>query len=261
MLVRIESSDNNRIKLVRKLQTKKGRDTEAKIVIEGVNLVSEAVAKGVRLNFIMVDEEYDAGDWLEELKADNATTVCELPTSVFNKITDAENGVGILAVIDKAAIEQDITDLPEDANVLVLDRLQDPGNIGTIIRTAVATGYSLIVAVKGTADVYSAKVLRSTAGMIFDVPIMYVDGAGELSKLVHRFGKRLVVTTVDGGKPYYEEDLKTGVALVIGNEGNGVSDEVLELADVRVTIPMRGRIESLNAAISAAILMYEAVRL
>ena len=260
MLVRIESSDNNRIKLVRKLQNKKSRDAEGKLVIEGMNLVSEAIRRNITTEFVMVSDEFNGKDFLQELKADETVLVCEVSAQVFNKITDADNGVGILAVIDKKSIEPENIDLPDESNVLVLDRLQDPGNIGTMIRTAVATGYGLIVCVKGTADVFSPKVLRATAGMIFDIPIIYVADAAELRKLMSDLGKKFVVTTVDGGKPYYEEQLKTGIALVIGNEGNGVSDEVLGLADVRVTIPMRGEIESLNAAISAAILMYEAVR-
>lgn len=261
MLVRIESSDNNRIKLVRKLQNKKARDAENKLVIEGVNLVSEAIRRGIKTDFVMVSDEFDGGQFLEDIKTDDTVLVCEISAQIFNKITDADNGVGILAVIDKSSITpEDIGTLLADANVLVLDRLQDPGNIGTMIRTAVATGYELIVCVKGTADVFSPKVLRATAGMIFDIPIVYVADAAELKAMMSQAGKRFVVTTVDGGRPYYEEDLKTGIALVIGNEGNGVSDEVLELADVRVTIPMKGEIESLNAAISAAILMYEAVR-
>lgn len=261
MLVRIESSDNSRVKLVRKLQNKKNRDAENKIVIEGINLVSEAVRRGIHPEFVMMSDAFDGGDFCEQLKMDEDILVCELDAGIFNKITDADNGVGILAVIDKKLLEpEDIMSLPAAANVLVLDRLQDPGNIGTMIRTAVATGYELIVCIKGTADVFSPKVLRATAGMIFDIPIVYVQDAAELRRLMTALDKRFVVTTVDGGRPYYEADLRTGVALVIGNEGNGVSDEVLGLADVRVTIPMKGEIESLNAAVSAAILMYEAIR-
>ncbi len=261
MLVRVESSDNNRIKLVRKLQNKKNRDAENKFVIEGINLVSEAVRRGIHPDFVMVSDVFDGGNFLQQLIDDESVTVCELPSQIFNKITDADNGVGILAVIDKKRIQlEDIESLPDDANILVLDRLQDPGNIGTMIRTAVATGYGAIVLVKGTADVYSPKVLRSTAGMIFDIPIFVAADATELRDMTTDLGKKFVVTAVEGGKPYYEEDLQHGIALIIGNEGNGVSDEIMALADVRVTIPMKGEIESLNAAISAAILMYEAIR-
>lgn len=261
MLVRIESPDNNRIKLVRKLQTKKHRDAENKFVIEGINLVSEAAARRVDIDYVLVSDEFDGGAALQAMKADEGLMVCEVPADVFNKITDAENGVGVLAVVNKKAWgAEDIAAIASDVNVLVLDRLQDPGNIGTMIRTAVAAGYGMVVALKGTADVFSPKVLRSTAGMIFDIPVVYVDGAAEVKQLMKDSGRRFVVTAVEGGRPYYEETLSKGIALVIGNEGNGVSDEMLELADVKVTIPMRGDIESLNAAVSAAILMYEAVR-
>lgn len=259
MVVRIESPDNNRIKLVRKLQTRKGRDTENKFVVEGINLVSEAFSRQIRMNFVMVSDEYD-NDKVRELEASDLL-VCRLPESIFNRITDAENGVGILAVIDRDELNTDIhSAVTEQGNILVLDRLQDPGNIGTVIRTAVAAGYEMVIAVKGTADMLSPKVLRSTAGMIFNMPFMYVNDAAELKKVLQSLNKSCVVTTVDGGHPYYEENLKEGIALVIGNEGNGVSQEVLEMADVRVTIPMKGNIESLNAAVAATILMYEAVR-
>lgn len=261
MLIRIESPDNNRIKLVRKLRNRKARDEEHLMVIEGLNLVSEALRRNIRTEFIMISDGWDC-ELADKLAEDDSVQACVVQESVFNKLTDAENGVGILAVIDRSQIElTDMSSIPEEANVLVLDRLQDPGNIGTMIRTAVAAGYGMIIAVKGTADVYSPKVLRATAGMIFDIPIVYVDDTQALADLIKVLGKRIAVTTVDGGVPYYEEDLKSGIALVIGNEGNGVSDEVLELADIRVTIPMRGEIESLNAAVSAAILMYESVRL
>ena len=261
MLVRVESSDNNRIKLVRKLQNKKNRDAENKFVIEGINLVSEAIRRNIKTEYVMVSDEFDGGELVQQLIDDASTTVCQVPGAIFDKITDADNGVGILAVIDKKTIQpEDISNLPHDANILVMDRLQDPGNIGTMIRTAVATGYGAIVLVKGTADVYSPKVLRSTAGMVFDIPIINVDSATELRKMMTSMNRKFVVTAVEGGKPYYEEDLQHGIALIIGNEGNGVSDEMMALADVKVTIPMKGEIESLNAAISAAILMYEAIR-
>ena len=261
MLLRIESPDNNRIKTVRKLAGRKARDEENKIVIEGINLVSEAVRRNIRTDFIMVSDDFNGGDFLAECINNPAMQVCEVKSAVFNRITDAENGVGILAVIDKNELGYaDMSRISDDDNILVLDRVQDPGNLGTMIRTAVAAGYSMIIAVRGTADVYSQKVLRATAGMIFDIPVKYVDNAQELRDTLKVLAKRIVVTTVDGGRPYFGENLKSGIALVIGNEGNGVSQEVLDIADVRVTIPMRGEIESLNAAVSAAILMYEAIR-
>lgn len=257
MLTRIESADNSRLKLVRKLANRKARDEEGKFVIEGFNLVEEAINKNADIDSIFVADNYDAGDFID-LCLDKGIEVCEVRSDIFEKLTDAVNGVGIIATVNKPAGIDRLADV--NSNILVLDKVQDPGNIGTMIRTAVAAGYGMIVAVKGTADVYSAKVLRATAGMIFDIPIVYVADADELLALLKRSGHRIVVTVPSGGKEYFEEDISKGIALVIGNEGNGISDEVLSIADIRVSIPMKGEIESLNAAVSAAILMYEAIR-
>ena len=145
-------------------------------------------------------------------------------------------------------------------NYIVLDRLQDPGNIGTILRTADAAGFELAVLVKGTADPYSPKVVRSAAGSLFRVPICFVDGPDELIGLVHENGKRLIATALEAEKAYYDCDLKEDAAIVIGNEGNGIDRELLKRADEIITIPMAGNTESLNAAVSAGILMYERIR-
>lgn len=259
MSVRIESEDNSRLKLVRKLSSKKHRDAEGKFVIEGINLVEEALRKNVQLDMIIISDDFNYDE--SRMKLEERAEVFIVSRSVFEKLSDAENGSGVLAVARKSkTTEEMLRELDEDANVLVLDRVQDPGNIGTMIRTSVAAGYRLIAVCKGTADIYSPKVLRATAGMVFDIPIVYADSADAMAELLRGLGKRICVTVPRGGVPYYERNLSKGIALVIGNEGNGISDELIELADEKLTIPMNGDIESLNAAVSAAILMYEAVR-
>ena len=255
MLARIESADNNKLKLVRKLANKKTRDEEGKFVVEGFNLVEEAVNKNADIDYILISDDCDASR-LANLR-NSEIPLYEVPEVLFNRLTDAENGVGVVAVVRKT---KNALCVDADKNVLVLDRVQDPGNIGTMIRTAVAAGYGSIIAIKGTADLYSAKVLRATAGMIFDIPLLCVDDAAELRAVLEQSKHRIAVTVPTGGRAYYEEYLKTGIALVIGNEGNGISQELLEIADVKLTIPMCGDIESLNAAVSAAILMYETIR-
>lgn len=265
MVIRIESPDNGRLKLVRKLRSKKGRSAEGKFVAEGINLVREILDRGIAADFILVSEGYDYST-IE--KAAGSIPVGIVPSLLFDRLTDADSGAGVLAVLDMpersggtlSGHAEAAAVLPESGNILVLDRLQDPGNIGTMIRTAVAAGYSMIIAVKGTADIYSPKVLRATAGMIFEMPVVYMQSTEEAVQLIKASGRRLAVTVPSGGAPYYKEDLRSGLALVIGNEGNGISDEMLRYADLRITLPMKGGIESLNAAVSAAILMYEAVR-
>ena len=271
MLIRIESPDNSRVRLVRKLGTRKGRTAEGKFVIEGLNLCREAVLRSLDIDFLMIPDDWETSGGISDLSGlrafteecieDSNLAVCMVPARTFSGLTDAMTGIGILAVLripesDPSQAER----LPEGVNILVLDRIQDPGNMGTMIRTAVAAGYGMIIATKGTADIYSAKVLRATAGMIFEIPFAYVRDTAELASVLKSSGRRIAVTDPAGGRPYYREDLSSNIALVIGNEGNGVSDEVMALADVRVTLPMKGSIESLNAAVSAAILMYEAVR-
>ena len=259
MSVRIESEDNSKLKLVRKLQLKKHRDAESKFVIEGINLVEEALRKNAPIDMIIVSDDFNFDESRMNL-GDRAETFT-VSRSIFEKLSNAENGSGVLAVVRKTPVTfEDLEAIDKDANVLVLDRVQDPGNIGTMIRTSVAAGYKLIAVCKGTADIYSPKVLRATAGMVFDIPVVYADDAQAMADLLKRLGKRICVTVPRGGVPYYERDMSKGIALVIGNEGNGISDELINLADEKLTIPMYGDIESLNAAVSAAILMYEAVR-
>lgn len=256
--VRIESEDNSKLKLVRKLKSKKHRDAEGKFVIEGINLLDEAVKKDIDLDFIILADDFAFDEDRLELSGENVYTVSR---GIYENLCDAENGSGILAVAKKDCAKSiEDVNISDDTNVLVLDRVQDPGNIGTMIRTAVAAGYGAIAICKGTADIYSPKVLRATAGMLFGIPIVYAEDASDLMSMMKRIGKRVCVSVPRDGKPYYERDLSKGIALVIGNEGNGISDELIEMADERLTIPMKGGVESLNAAVSAAILMYEAAR-
>lgn len=261
MLTKITSADNSRVKLVRKLSTRKGRLEERAFTAEGRNLVEEILHRNIKPRFILVSDKCSDEEILRDAVQSDDIMVCELPEKIFAKLTDAEHGIGMLAVVDTPETGASALDsLDADDNILVLDRIQDPGNMGTLIRTSVAAGYKAIIASKGTADIYSNKVLRATVGTVFEIPVIYAKGQSELISLLKGSGKRIAVTEVDKGVPYYETDLSKGIALVIGNEGAGVSDELIELADIRVTIPMKGHIESLNAAVAAAILMYESVR-
>jgi TrmH family RNA methyltransferase len=268
MLIRIESSDNGRLRTVRKLNTRRGRargsdGDKQRFVAEGINLVSEVIRSGLCIEFIMASDKWldERGALIEECIDSDSITVCEVPEMLFERVTDAGSGVGVLAVVSMDRQDRTLLDeLDPDDNILVLDRIQDPGNMGTLIRTAVAAGYRLIVASKGTVDHLSPKVLRATAGMVFDIPVIYAEDEDDLLEMLDRSGCRTVVTVPSGGRAYYEEDLSRGIALIIGNEGNGASERIISSADIRVTLPMRGSIESLNAAVAAAILMYEAVR-
>lgn len=148
----------------------------------------------------------------------------------------------------------------EATNIIVLDRLQDPGNIGTILRTADAAGYMGAILMKGTADIYSPKIARAAAGSLFRLPVLLVDTPEHAIQILKDHKKKIIGTTPNCDSYYYDVDMKKDVALIIGNEGNGACDEFLSQAELKIKIPMEGTIESLNAAVSAGILMYESVR-
>jgi len=249
----IRSKDNKIFKECQKLSQKKYRDREGLYLIEGENLIAEVPDED--LVYLICSE---GSGWILEDKDD----VYVMPANLFEKIAQTETSQGILAVVRKpnitaASLEER---LKTEDNVVVLDRLQDPGNIGTIIRTSEGAGYGAVITVKGTGDVFSPKTIRAAAGSVFRMPIIQVEDNQELRKLTNQLGKKLVVTAFDTDKYYFDEDLSKGVALVIGNEGNGVSDELMAMADMKVKIPMDGHLESLNASVAAGILMYETKR-
>lgn len=287
MIRRVTSTDNRIYKLCASLAMKKYRDKEGKYLIEGENLLDEAiknkadiVAIILREDIAMLLEKPQAGDGPEckplpcgmqgisslitqgETRRGGMPEVYAMPSKLFDKLAQAVTSQGILAVVSKPgnAKETLINANTPRSNLLILDRLQDLGNIGTVIRTADAAGYLGIIAMKGTGDIYAPKVIRAAAGSVFRIPIIYVENNRELQQFARDLDKRLVATAFDTKHFYYEEDLTAGIGLIIGNEGNGISDELMELADVKVKIPMKGNIESLNAAVAAGIIMYEAMR-
>lgn len=265
----INSSENKKYKRWLKLLKRKYRDSEGVYLIEGYKLIEEAVKNNIEIEEIILDSEADSSliSKLEELIIYSKTAVYVLDTKLYRKLAQMENGVGIMAVVSR----QDYTlkTFSEcisknrkgcSGNLVVLDRLQDPGNIGTIIRTADGAGFGGLVVMKGTGDIYSPKVVRSAVGSIFRLPVLFASDNDELGEILDFLGKRMIVTCFDTDNYHYDADLSEDAAIVIGNEGRGVSEELIENADVRVKIPMYGNIDSLNASVAAGILMYESVR-
>lgn len=249
----IRSKDNRIYKECLRLSQRKYRDKEGRYLIEGFNLIGEAPCR--ELDYIVIRES-------QALEAPDFGRVYLMEDDLFGKIAQTQTSQGILAVMNKHAfsIEEIAEAVADGGNVLVLDRLQDPGNIGTMIRTAEGAGYKAVFALKGTADVYSPKTIRAAAGSVFRIPIIHVEDNRELAALTGKLNKRLTVTSLQTDKFYYDVDLSEDIALVIGNEGNGVSEELLDMADIKVKIPMEGSLESLNASVAAGILMYETQR-
>ena len=254
----ITSKNNQIFKDFLKLETKKYRDRFGLYLIEGENLIEEAYKNGAEFREILIrmgDESRFMRPWMDK------ENVFVVEPKLFSELAQTETSQGIIASVKKPTLSLDkFIESKSPGNFVVLDRLQDPGNIGTIIRTADAAGYGLVIAMKGTADIFSPKVVRSATGSLFRVPIAFIDNNEQLIEFCQKAGKKLTATCLDDSKFYYEEDLKENIALIVGNEGNGIDPSLIEKSDVKIKIPMQGSIESLNAAVAAAIIMYESVR-
>ena len=255
----ITSKDNESIKAIRKLKEKKYRDISNEYIIEGMKLIQEAIQEKAKIKTIVVCDDCKTtggipNDILYEIAKYNCIYVNE---KVFNLITDVSNPQGILAVIEKNSSESEI-DYKEDL-IVVLDNIQDPGNLGTILRTLDSIGLKQIILSKESADGYSPKVVRSTMGAIFRVKIIESDNLEKTIKEIKKHKFKVYATSLENSKSIYEVDY-TKSAIIIGNEANGVSKTLLDIADERIKIPMLGKTESLNASVATGIVLYEAVR-
>lgn len=255
----ITSKDNDFIKHLKKLKDKKYREEYGEFIVEGIKMIQEAIDEKAIIKDIIVcddckNQEYFSKEFLYEIAKYNCIYVTE---KVFLQITDVTNPQGILAVIDKKKIDSDIN---YDSDLfLILDNIQDPGNMGTILRTADSINLKQIIVAKGTADIYNPKVVRSTMGAIFRVKVIEIE---DLTKVVKEMKKRKIkvyATDLATNSSIYDVDYKKS-AIIIGNEANGVSKQLIDLADQKIKIPMIGKTESLNAAVATGIILYEAVR-
>ena len=270
----ITSKENSTYKQACKLLRKKSRDLLGQYLLEGMKPLRDALDTGLMIEKIFACEGTDLPDWIPREK-----TVF-LEKSLFRALSDTVTSQGIIAVAKRPAMDADAflaaagaretqragacetpaagarEGWPAPGHIVVLDRLQDPGNAGTIIRTAEAAGFRGIISVSGSVDLYSPKVVRSAAGALLRMPVLTDVTEEEAIRLVHESGRQLVVTALEDAKGCFSVSDYGACALVIGNEGSGVSSGFLEAADLRLTIPMEGEIESLNAAVAAGILMY-----
>ena len=256
---RISSKDNSLIKHIKRLKEKKYRDEYGEYVVEGLKLIKEALQENADIKHIVVCDGCDNSETIEShLKYEMARLdFIYVPQNIFKLLSDVENPQGVLAVIGKPNKEADIN-LNEDI-ILALDDIQDPGNLGTILRTADSVGLKQILVSKGTADAYNPKVVRSTMGAIFRVKVIECDNLKETLKLLQSKEYKVMTTSLKAKKTIYEVDYKKKV-IVIGNEANGVSKDIINFADEKVIIPMLGKTESLNASVATGVILYEYVR-
>lgn len=256
----ITSKSNPKVKLVQSLKHRKHRQKEQKFVIEGIRMVDQAVKALARFDYVLYTykaTQLAGGEAVLEDLRSRYIPVIEVMDDVFSVLCDTENPQGMIAVIHMS--EEENGGIPSATGdlVLVLDRIQDPGNLGTMIRTADAAGIKTVICTKGTVDHYNDKALRSSMGSIFSVEVVYME-ENELLDWTKSSGFALYATDLNTEHYYYDVSYTQPVALIIGNEGNGISESLLSASTYRVKIPIYGEAESLNASIAGGILMYHA---
>jgi TrmH family RNA methyltransferase len=257
----ISSDQNAVIKEVKSLKEKKHREAKGMFFIEGIKFVEEALKEKINISRLLIsDRLVEVSGGMEMLqKIESGYNVYTLPHKLFKEVSDTENPQGILAVLNSSNCL--LEDVYNNMNFfIVLDAIQDPGNLGTIIRTADAVGATAVVMSKGCVDVYNPKVLRSTMGSLFHVPICYGEDVSDILNKMKSRGIRLCAADLEGTENYFNLKYKDNIAIIIGNEANGISETVRDAADTLVKIPMAGKAESLNASVAAGLLMYEVMR-
>ena len=253
-MLEIECKNNNLFKEIKKLKEKKHRIKSNKYLIEGLRFVEEAIKSKVSIDSIIFTESFKEKNPDLFLKINENIKLIQMNETLLKQLCSTENPQGIVGVINMQNKE-----LKSGELVVLVDKVQDPGNMGTIIRTAHAAGAAGIVMTKGTVDIYNDKTLRSTMGSIFYIPIVE-DNSLDFVKSLKKEGYKLVVSSLQGKNNFFEENLQGKVMIAVGNEGNGVSDEVYDIADIKVKIPMPGEAESLNVAVATSIMIYEKIR-
>lgn len=248
MIKEITSKQNAFLKQVFKLNTKKGRLIQGEYILDGLRIVNHAIKNQVTISCVFVTD-----NGLEQIKtSDYSGVIYKVPDAIMKMIVATETPQGVAAMVK--IIEPTL----QSGKILFLDKIQDPGNLGTLIRTAEAAGFSSVLLSKGCTDPYSQKSLRSSMGSIMSIPVIINQ---ELENLIDlKKSHKVYGAALEGGRPYQTISYDDKSIMIIGNEGNGISKEVLDLVDERVFIPMYGEVDSLNASIAGGILMFEMVK-
>jgi TrmH family RNA methyltransferase len=270
----VQSRQNARVRELRAAFARSPRGASEVIAIEGSHLLTEALRSGLRLRSVYIRSDSERRDGhlrvLERLNLPASVPIVSLNPAVFASAVDTESPQGIAALVEppQFSLEEALSSPPGHAPLVVIAAaIQDPGNLGTLVRSAEAFGATGVIALPGTVDVWNGKALRASAGSAFRIPVVQEKSAAVFAALAER-GIPLLAATAASEQatgpcsqiPCCQYDFTRPAAIVIGNEGNGVSPELLECADACIAIPMPGPVESLNAAVAASILLYEAAR-
>lgn len=253
----ITSTSNAQAKnLIQLVKKAKVRNEQRLFVVEGTKMFAEAPKDWI--DRVYVSESFVSEKESQAMLAGVSYEV--LSDSVFKAVSDTQTPQGILSLLKMPSYQLSDVLRDEKTHVLILESIQDPGNLGTMLRTGEGAGISGVIMNRTTVDVFNPKTIRATMGSIYRVPFYVTDNLTKTLDELHENGVQLYAAHLKGTRSYDQPDYKSATGFLIGNEGNGLTDEIAELADTYVRIPMEGAVESLNAAIAATILMYEAAR-
>lgn len=251
----IQSKDNKTIKHIISLQQRKYRQKFGEYMVEGIRAVTDIGNKGYLRSILIRESKRSELEPLVQ-KGFTVSSIYVVQDPIFDKIEHSVNGQGILGIAKKC-INDLHSFIVEDGLYVALDGVQDPGNLGTIIRTAVAADVKGIFLLKGTVDPYNEKCVRSTMSALCNIPIFEDVTLSEFYDFIKDNRIKTYVTSLDNAKPYHTISYAERTMVILGNEGNGVSRNIIEMCDQAITIPMYGDIESLNVSIAAALCMYK----
>jgi len=252
----INSEQNRWIKKIKALQKRKYRDEYQQFVIEGSRFCQEALHHGARIEALLVSEKTLKFSNIEELLKHYSQKYYVIDSRLLEKSLSTVNPQGIAAIVDKPKWE--IDKALEGNLIVIVDGVQDPGNLGTIIRTALGAEVNAVFGLKGTVDLYNDKTLRSTMGAVFNLPVFYIEDKDRLIELLNKYNFKLIVADINAAQYYYSVSYPHKAALVLGNEATGPVH--IKQGDLTVKIPLNYKVESLNVAVAGGIILYEIVR-
>ena len=259
-LRRISSRQNALVKDLRKALSQGEPTAEGYLAVEGVRMIEEAIRSGLRFQAVFFSDAGSAHATRLLPQIGSHVELLLLPDDVFASAVSTESPQGVAALVKLRTHKfEELLDSAHDSLLVGIAGIQDPGNLGTIIRSAEAFGARAVLLGEKTVSHFNPKAVRGSAGSIFREPLIKVK-LGESISLLKQQGMRVLATSSHKGKPLHEANFTGAAMIVVGNEGAGVHQEVLSLADELVTIPHSSRVESLNAGIAASILLYEAAR-
>jgi RNA methyltransferase, TrmH family len=255
----ITSESNNLLKTVRALHRRQAREKEQLFLLEGPHCLGEALAHELELKSVLASQSYLRGH-LDELATLNLSQISVVDDRIFEGLATTATSCGVLAVAEMPRCSPREVGSWQPQVIAVADAIQDPGNLGTLVRTAYAAELGGLILLKGSVDPFNPKVVRAAAGALFSLPIVADLTVGEAVEILRSDGFRIVACRASAQKRYFEADLAGGVAIVLGNEGQGLSPEMEAAADECISIPMRPDSESLNVAISGGIILFETLK-